>query len=74
MGVGAGGGGAHHTCVMAGDKPFTLDAPQYDQSTWAGRVKHFFTVTNPVFLFTRYVSVLSLLVSLCEGAAVEPAC
>jgi hypothetical protein len=53
---------------MAGDRPFTLDAPQYDQSTWAGRVKHFFTVTNPVFLFTRYVSVLSPWVP-----AVEPA-
>jgi hypothetical protein len=59
--------------MMAGDKPFTLDAPQYDQSAWAGRVKHFFTVTNPIFLFTRYASVLSLPVSLCEVAAVEPA-
>lgn len=59
---------ALRTCVMAGDRPFTLDAPQYDQSTWAGRVKHFFTVTNPVFLFTRYVSVLSPWVP-----AVEPA-
>lgn len=32
--------------------PFSIDKPFYDQGTWLGRTMHFFTVTNPAYLFT----------------------
>mmetsp|Transcript_76333 Transcript_76333/g.111810 ORF Transcript_76333/g.111810 Transcript_76333/m.111810 type:complete len:138 (-) Transcript_76333:84-497(-) len=31
--------------------PFSFERTKHDQSTWAGRTRHFFTVTNPVYLF-----------------------
>jgi tricarboxylate carrier len=31
--------------------PFSLESTQFDQTIFAGRVRHFFTVTNPVYLF-----------------------
>ncbi|KAJ9472103.1 Sideroflexin [Diplonema papillatum] len=33
-------------------KPFDLERPYYDQSTYAGRVLHFYDVINPLRLFT----------------------
>eukprot|EP00961_Rhodomonas_salina_P088646 1192623-Rhodomonas_salina.2 len=35
-----------------GDVPFTLDKPHFDQGNWLGRYRHFFAITNPLYLFT----------------------
>lgn len=36
---------------MASIAPFSFERTKFDQSTWAGRTRHFFAVTNPVYLF-----------------------
>lgn len=31
--------------------PFSLESTQFDQTTWWGRTQHFFSITNPLYLF-----------------------
>ena len=35
---------------MSALPPFSFERTQFDQSSWAGRTRHFFAVTNPMYL------------------------
>ncbi|MGB1597352.1 MAG: hypothetical protein ACPIOQ_31640 [Promethearchaeia archaeon] len=33
---------------------FTVDGTQFDHTSWVGRTRHFYALTNPAYLFARY--------------------
>mmetsp|Transcript_3795 Transcript_3795/g.11727 ORF Transcript_3795/g.11727 Transcript_3795/m.11727 type:complete len:332 (-) Transcript_3795:34-1029(-) len=58
--------------VRDGNTEFWLDAPRYDQSTFAGRLRHFLNVIDPLTLFTskeKLESSLQLLEDWKKGGA-----
>ncbi|XP_072851723.2 sideroflexin-2 isoform X2 [Pogona vitticeps] len=58
--------------MTAGVTTFNIDAPRWDQSTFTGRVKHFFNITDPRTLFVSEHE-LDMAQTLVESCRTVPA-
>ncbi|MCI4384368.1 hypothetical protein PGIGA_G00037890 [Pangasianodon gigas] len=69
-----------HTCLETGESTmaalsgFDIDAPRWDQSTFIGRLKHFFNITDcrTAFLSNAKLDEAKALVDSCRAGSIPP--
>ncbi|XP_075791684.1 sideroflexin-2 isoform X2 [Pelodiscus sinensis] len=60
--------------MMSSPASFSIDAPRWDQSTFVGRLKHFFNITDPrtVLVSEQELDRAKVLVESCRAGLVPP--